>query len=648
MPSRPRECQPWALNFDPGLPANCMSINRRNIIAWFLLFGAGTGTAWSLVGSDLPKADFTFINPSEVKSVDPALITGQPEGRIASAIFEGLLRFHPETLEPIPGMADRWEISDDGLVYTFHIRENAKWSDGSPLTARDFLYSIRRFLDPRTAAEYSYQAWYLKNGRRYNIGGSGIAAGDDVEVELNLPMDAVNTLRGKLVHGKLVRVDEIEKDVRHFVVETDEGEITYCPTDDQTAAMREPPKGGQWCRQVLLDFREVGIEVVDDHTLKLTLEHPTPYFLGLTAFYPLSPVNQKCLETYGTPTWTLHENIVSNGTYKIEFRRIRDRIRLVKNEHHWDRENVKLDVIDVLSMESSTTGLNMFMTDEVDWITDVPPPALRVLLEEKPPRDDVNPQPYLSGYYYYLNTTRKPFNDVRVRKALSMALNREEITTRLLPGGERPCYSLVPPGIKGYEPQKCAPENPEEARRLLAEAGYPEGRGFPRIDILYNVHEAHQTIAELVRKQWQKELGISVRTRNEEWGTYLSSLQTKQYNVGRRGWIADYNDPNTYIDMFVTDSEQNVVGWSNAKYDELVRSAMSENDPTKRFQMLEQAERILMDEQPIIPLYSYVAKNMVKPYVRGLYTNSRDDHPLWAIWIDHDIKGSNEFMRSRR
>jgi len=579
--------------------------------------------------------------------VDPALITGQPEGRIASAIFEGLLRYHPETLDPIPGVAERWEISDDGLVYTFYLRDNAKWSDGTPLTAHDFHYSMRRFLDPRTAAEYAYQAWYLKNARRYSQGGSGIEPGDAVEIELNLPVDAVNTKRGEVLLAKLVRVEERGEDERTFIVQLGDEEVAFCPTDDKTAATSEPPKDCRWCRQVLLDFREVGYEVVDDRTLRLTLEHPTPFFLGLLAFYPFSPVNQACLEKHGSPTWTDDEHIVTNGPYYMEFRRIRDRIRLKKNEHHWDRDNVKLDVIDALSIESITTGLNLFMTGEVDWITEVPPPAMRVLLKEQPPRDDLNPQPFLSSYFFYFNTKRKPLDDIRVRKALSLALNREEITKRLLPGGDLPSYSLVPPGIPGYTQQKCAPEDPDEARRLLAEAGYPEGRGFPRIDILYNSHESHQAIAELMRKQWQRELGISVRTRNEEWASYLASLQQQQFNIARRGWIADYNDPNTFIDMFLSDGEQNNTGWANAEYDKLVKGSSYELDPEKRLRMLEQAERILMDELPILPVYSYVSKNMVKPHVRGFYNNSRDDHAVWSLWIDPDYKGPNEFLRGR-
>ncbi len=625
-----------------------MPANSRNLIAWILLVAVLAGIVWSLVGSDLPQADFTFINPTEVKSLDPALITGQPEGRVNGAIFEGLFRTHPQTLEPIPAVAERWEISPDGLLYTFYLRDNARWSNNKPVTARDFHYSWRRFLDPRTAAEYSKLAWHIMNAERYNRGASALEVGDDVEIELNLPEDAINTLRGEIEYGKLVRVEDRGNDEQTFVVETPAGNVSFCPTDDQQAATEKPPKDCRWCRQVILDFRQVGIEVIDDLTLRITLTHPTPYFASIIAFYPLSPVNQACVEQYGAPRWTEAVNIVTNGAYKVEFRRIRDRIRLVKNEHHWDHENVKLNVVDVLSMESSTTGFNMYITGEADWITEVPPPALRILNQSDPPRDDLNSQPFLSSYFFYLNTKRKPLDDIRIRKALSMALNRKEITDTLLPAGEIPSFSLVPPGIEGYELQECDPENPDEARRLLAEAGYPEGRGFPRIDILYNSHETHQAIAELMRKQWQRELGISVRTRNEEWTSYLASLQQMQYNIARRGWIADYNDPNTFIDLFISDGEQNNCGFANAEYDKLVADAALELDPEKRFKLLERAERILMDELPILPIYSYVAKNMVKPYVRGFYNNSRDDHPLWAMWIDRESKGPNEFMRGAR
>jgi oligopeptide transport system substrate-binding protein len=246
-----------------------------------------------------------------------------------------------------------------------------------------------------------------------------------------------------------------------------------------------------------------------------------------------------------------------------------------------------------------------------------------------------------------LNTTRKPLDDVRVRRALSLALDREEICTKIMAAGEMPAYGLVPPGMEGYEGQTCAAEDPEEARRLLAEAGYPEGKGFPRMDILYNTDESHQTIAELIRKQWQRELGIQIKTRNEEWASYLSSQRQMKYNVCRRGWIGDYADPCTYLDMFVTGGEQNNTGWSNAQYDALIEQAAREVDPDKRMQIFRRAERMLMDELPILPIYFYVSKNMVNPHVRGFYNNLRDMHPVSAMWIDRDHEGPNEFMKGR-
>lgn len=624
-----------------------MAVDSRTLFAVTALGCLLAAILWATMGSGLPPADFTFCNGSEVKSFDPAIISGQPEGNIARCLFEGLTQQDPQTLEPMPGVAESWEVSDDLLTYTFHLRDDALWSNGAPVTAEDFRYAWRRLMGPRTVAEYAVLSWYIKNAHRYSQGGSGISPGDPVEVELNLPVDAINTLRGELLHGKLVSVENADSPERRtFLVEIDGQEQRFDPIDDQ-GALAPPPSGMRRCRQVLLDFREVGISVLDPRTLQVTLENPTPYFVQLMGYYPFSPVNRKCVETYGTPQWTKPGNIISNGPFNVLFRRIRDRIRMVKNETYWNRDAVRLNVVDALAVDSNSTALNLFMTGKADWIITVPPAALRIILDQDPPRDDINPAPFLGCYYYMLNTTRKPLNDIRVRQALSLAMDREEICTKIMAAGEIPAYGLVPPGMVGFEGEACAKENPEEARRLLAEAGYPEGKGFPRMDILYNTDEAHQTIAELIRKQWQRELGIQIKTRNEEWASYLSSHRQMKYNISRRGWIGDYADPSTFLDMFVTGGEQNNTGWSNAEYDRLIEKAAGEADPEKRMAIFERAERILMDELPILPIYFYVSKNMVKPYVRGFYNNIQDVHPVWAMWIDHDIEGPNEFMRGR-
>jgi oligopeptide transport system substrate-binding protein len=359
-------------------------------------------------------------------------------------------------------------------------------------------------------------------------------------------------------------------------------------------------------------------------------------------------VHRGCLEQFGRPAWKHPANIVTNGAFRLAQRRIRDRIRLVKSDTYWDRDNVRLNVIDALSIEDRTTGLNLFLKDQCDWTTQPPPNAIRELLREKPPRNDINPYPQLTTYFYLLNTTRRPLRDARVRRALSLAIDRKEITRIATAAGEQPAYSFVPPHLPGYERQKCAQRNPELARELLAEAGYAKGLGFPKLEIHYNTDQVHQTIAEMVRKQWQRELGITVALRNEEWGSAQETQHQMDYIISRRAWIGDYLDPNTFLDLFVTGGENNLTGFSNAEYDRLIADAAKEPDKVKRMQMLERAERILMDEMPIIPVFFYMSRNLVKPYVRGWYNNLLDHHHLRAIWIDPSVDRDdplpNEYM----
>ncbi|QDV77591.1 peptide ABC transporter substrate-binding protein [Botrimarina mediterranea] len=605
----------------------------------------------------LPPADFTFNNDTEVESLDPAVVTGQPEGRIIDELYEGLVRLGPKDREPIPGVAESWDISEDGRTYTFHLRHDAKWSDGSPLNAHDMVYSMRRFLDPQTFAEYAYQAWYLKNGRRYSRAARGVEPGDKVEVELvERPDGALPFARGEVLRGELVRIETDEGvdqemlddplkfvDHRTFVVSIDGEERLFRVGDNVPTTA---PEGAEPCRQVLLDFSEVGFRAIDDYTVETVLESPTPYWLNLLGFYPLAPVNQKCVETHGPGQWTEVENIVTNGPFKLEFHRIRDRIRLRKNEHYWNRDNVALETIDALAVQALTTSFNLYETGKVDWITKVTPLIARELFEADPPRPDFNPDAQFGTYFYTFNTSRKPFDDVRVRQALMLAIDREEIVTTAC-AGELPALSMTPPGLPEYKAPECEPMNITRAKELLAEAGYPDGTGFPKIEILYNYEQQHQTIAELIRKQWRRNLGIDVATRNEEWGSYLSSQRQQKYDVVRRAWIGDYLDPNSMLDLWVTGGENNSTGWSNAEFDKLIQDAKAEPDADKRLEMLADAERILMREGPVMPIYYYVSRSMLKPYVYGWYNNLEDRHPLWTLSIRRDASGPNDFMASK-
>jgi oligopeptide transport system substrate-binding protein len=618
-----------------------MRFRSRNGLIALLALLLIAATAWAFSFPRVPPADFTFINENEITSVDPAMVIGQSEMRVIIGLFEGLVNWDPKTLAPIPGVADKWEISPDQLTYTMHLRSDARWTDDTPVTAHDFLWEWRRALDPLTADEYSYQLWYLENAERYSE--RDLNPGDKVEIELHeRAPDSLPFARGKMLRGKLLAVQKDDKPDGKvppiYEVEIDGQRQLFQMVLTRDLAKWSPPAKSsvESCKSVLLDFDEVGAKALDDHTLQLKLKSPTPYFLFLLGYFPLFPTNPKCLETYGYPDWVKPEHIVCNGAYKLETHKVRDRIRLVKNEKYWDAEHVRLNSIDILPVESMATELNLYMTGQVDWIPKVPATVVPELLANK--RTDFHPTPEMTIYFYRINCTTGPTKDPRVRKALALAVNKKDIVEGVTRGGEIPALSMVPLGLPGYEPAQGEPYNPELARKLLTEAGYPGGQGLPKIEILYNTEEAHQSVAELIQAQWKENLGIDAGLQNMEWNAYLAAQQKLQYQVSRSGWIGDYLDPNTFLDMWTTDNPNNQTGWSNKEYDKLIAQAATESVPEKRMQILKRAEAILLDELPIIPIYYRISTNMVRPYVKGWYPNLLDTHPLNTIWIDEEEK----------
>ena len=547
----------------------------RNLVPLLLLAVAGYGAARVVQSAQLEPADFTFINGTEVATLDPATVTGVPEGRVLRAIFEGLTVKHPQTLDPLPGMAERWEISEDKRTYTFYIREGAVWSNGDPIDAYDFTYSWERFLNPQTAAEYAYQLWYVKNAKRYST-----------EVD-------------------------------------DDGQPT-------------------------IPFEEVGIKALDERTLQVELEAPTPFFLQLTAFYPLFPVNRRNIEEAQERfpddwknKWLQPENLVTNGAFRIAERRVNDRIRLVKNESYWDADSVAFDSIDVLAVEQYMTNLNLYLQGDADWINYIPNQLIPRLLE----REDFDPGPYFGSYFYRVNVTQPPFDDVRIRRALALCIDRKAICEKITKAGQQPYYALVPP-MPGYEAQEmqrpgAGLEYAEgfaadiaEAKQLILDAGYgPEGAPFPTIEIHYNTSETHRDIAEVIADSWKRNLGVRCKLLNQEWKVYLDTQRSLDYDVSRSAWIGDYLDPNTFMDIFVTGGENNKTGWGDPRYDELIAQASAEPDADRRNALLMEAERLLMDELPILPIYAYTAQNIVNPRLGGLEANPLDEQfPKWWYW----------------
>ena len=521
-----------------------------------LALGCGGGAEQKAEEAAKDEQVLVYNMGTEPESLDPAKITGIPEGTVVYGLFDGLTRNTSEGLKP--AIAEKWEVSEDGLKYVFYLRD-AKWTNGDPVTAHDFEYAWKRALNPETGCKYAYQLYYIKNGKAYN-----------------------------------------------------EGKIT--------------------------DPDQVGVKAIDDKTLEVTLEAPAPYFLYLTSFYTLFPVHKATVEA--NPDWANSpETYVSNGPFKLAEWKHHDRIVQVKNEDYWDKDNVKLDKIVLTMIEEASTYLTMWENGELDAISSPPLADMERLMKE----GKVQTHPYLGTYYYILHTEKEPFDDPRVRRALGLAIDRKMLTEHVTKGGQIPALAFVPSGIpdadggdfreNGGEYIKDA--DYETARKLLEEAGYPNGEGLPEITILYNTSEAHKAIAEAIQEMWKTNLGIeNVKLTNQEWKVYLNSRKEGDFHIARAGWIGDYLDPMTFLNMFVTDSEMNDGRWSNARYDELIALAKSTGDQKVRMEAMHEAEKILMEEMPIIPIYYYVQNVCVHDYVKGIFWDPLGPPQFKNAWID--------------
>ena len=491
---------------------------------------------------------------AEPEIYDPGLAVGQPDGRVDRIMFEGLTREDPKTLEPLPGQAYRWEISEDGLRYTFHMRPGIRWSDGTPVTSRDFRWSWLRVLRPETAARYA----------------------------------------GLL--SSIVNADAFNK-----------GEIK--------------------------DENLVGISAPDDSTLVIRLAQPTAYFLYLVQFYTCLPVPRWAVEKHGN-RWTLPGNIVTNGAFTLDYWRQNNRFEFVKNPHYWDAANVKLDRIVGYTVDDLNTSTNLYKAGVIDWNPSgyIPSSFIPYMRDFA----DFRHGNYQGVYFYSINVTRKPFDNVWVRRALDYAVDREAIANDLLKRSRDPWGNFTPSGYPGYEHPPRVWFDPEKARQCLAKAGYPGGKGFRKISILINTSEDHRRIAEAIQAMWKRVLRIDVEISNQEWGSYLQATTALQYDVARRSWIGDYLDPNTFLACYLTGDGNNRSGWGDPRYDGMIHRAAAEVDPAKRLRILSDAEALLLSEGPVIPIYHYSTNELVKPYVRGIYQTALDIHPLTYVWIDHN------------
>lgn len=659
---------------------------RRNLIsALLVLVAALLVVGLTLSRSTRGTADFRFVNATEPKTLDPTVMVGEPEGRIAEAIFEGLTRLEARSLQPVPGAAESWEIAPDGKTYTFHLRPEARWSDGRALTAHDFVYAWRRMQEPAVGSEYAYIMHMVRYAEAFNthLGQAEVLEGP-VQKALSellakyprgLPKQAVRELDTKQnLHAALKGAQNPA--LRAFLLRSDEDMSVEQALQLQRELAREGARRRQSHAEAVKHFGvDGGVFARDARTLVVELVAPTPYFLQLTAFHSFYPVPRWAIER-SPRDWFLPGKIVSNGAFNLVSWRVGDRIRLERSPTYWGRRDVQLQSVEALSTENPTTALNLYLTNEVEWLPHNSYP--QDLAPDLAQRPDFYRGPALTTYYYRINCTRKPFNDVRVRQALNLAVDRTQVTRDVLGMGQLPAHYLVPPGIHGYEQLPSGIGfDVARARKLLAEAGFPNGVGFPKFGILYNTLESHKKIAEVVADQLRRNLNINVTAYNQEWQSYQESTRAMDYDLARAAWVGDYEDPNTFLDLWLTNGGNNQTGWGSVVYDQLLEAAANVEvflaDPEfllsrvtdrgrvealvrrtresegsarlaamaeLRMRLLAEAEDIVVSREfPILPMYFYVIAGMVKPGVQGFYAklvgadgashpNLKDQHPL--------------------
>jgi len=504
-----------------------------------------------------PRADLVILNGAEPESLDPAVVTGQADLRATGALFEGLTRNDPRTGTPIPGLAERWELSPDRTVYTFFMRTNATWSTGDPITAADVVYSWVRVLNPYTAGDYASQLFPIKNASEFN--------------------------RGIITNAALV-----------------------------------------------------GVKALEPGVLRVELRRPTLYFLDLCACPTMAVVPRQTIEIF-EDRWLLAKPLPVSGPYLLESWRVNDKIRLRKNPLYWDAANTQNNCVDLLPVGSAVTALDLYLTGAADivWDKELAPAELLDTLLRRP---DFHTFDYLGVYFFRINVTKKPFDDPRVRRALAMVIDKQRLVEKITAAGEKPASQITPPIIPHYHPPEGLGRDPEAARRLLAEAGYPGGKGFPMFTYMFNAAaggsaKMHQKIAVELQQMWESELGLRMELRQVEWKALLAAQSALDYDMCRSSWVADYNDPNTFLDLFLSDNGNNRTGWKNETYDRLLDQAGLQSDAGVREKLLQKAETLLVREElPIVPLFFYKGINYYDDTkIQGIYPNVIDQHPINAI-----------------
>jgi oligopeptide transport system substrate-binding protein len=536
-----------------------MSLLARCLLGSIVLVSASScGKRETAVSVGNQKQILHWGNLGEPTDLDPQIISSVSDFNLVMTLFEGLTSYDPKDLHAVPGVAERWESTPDAATWTFHLRADAKWSNGDPVTAHDFIFAFERILTPTLGAEYANMLFLMKNAQAFY-------------------------------------------------------------------------------ERKLKDFSEVGAKAPDDRTLVIALNGPVPYFPHLVSHSAWYPLHKPTLEKYGYVdrrggAWTRAGNHVGNGPFVLAEWKPHQFIRVTKSPTYWDRAAVKLNEVYAYPIENETSEEAAFRSGQLHITAQVP--IEKIADYKKSGTGFLRQSTYLSNYFYTFNTTKAPLNDARVRRALSMAIDREQIVEHVAKGGQAPAGNYTPPNTAGFTARAKLTTDIPGARKLLAEAGFPEGRGFPKLELLYNTTEGHRKIAEAVQQMWRKNLGIEVSLYNQEAKVWSDTLRQKNYQIARFGWSGDYLDPSTFLETLRTGDGNNHAGWSNAEYDHLLDQARGTADNAKRYEYFQRCEEILRDECPLAFIYFYSRNILMRPEVKGYYGNLLDLHTLKGVYLD--------------
>jgi oligopeptide transport system substrate-binding protein len=628
-----------------------------------LLIGCSTSAKSRYFGLTEPPKDnvLRYVTGGEIESLDPPITNSQPDARVLIALYDGLVEYDPKTMEPIPGLAESWELSQDGTEYLFHLRHNAKFSNGDPITANDFVYSLRRGLSPELASRNASLAYYIKYSEAYNSGqsfvkdanGQFLLKKDFGEPNPNAPAAPVHDTLGS------------DSEFHRFL---DSPERLTLPSDDKARAkiLDSDPKlkvAVQGKELVPVKAEDVGLEAVDDYTLRIKLYQPAPFFLGLLAHQFFRVVDHKVIEKYGN-AWTRPENIVTSGSFKLAVHRPYDVLKVVPDPNNWDAANVHLNGIEFYPLDEATTMMNLYKAGRVDALYNhTVPAAWNENIRQY--KDEYLLFPEVATEFYVVNVKRPPMDNVKIRQAFALAIDREALAefrktlkplVDMTPEGIFPKYEEARQKVYSEELKKQGSSleewkgrifNAEKARKMLTDAGYPvqkAGNGyscpsFPvdKVSITYNTAESNKAVAEFVQAQWKQNLGITVPLKNMEFRTFLPMMNKVEYDgFARRGWVGDYMDPYTFLGLYYSKANEGGTGWWDPKYDAMLDDANNTVDIQSRFEKLAKAELYISQQQIVIPLGTNGTSWMKKPYIKGMYPNPGTLFPWKFVYIEHD------------